>query len=79
MFDPPVELQKKLYGKYKVSDSKLEWRDESTKVKFTLDINKLTLAANNNWNASSNCEESSLAEIKEFFKPILEHNRQKRH
>ena len=67
MFNPPVELQKKLYGKYKANGSKLEWRDDSTKVKFTLDINKL------NWQliiigaASSNCEENTLTEIKEYF------------
>ena len=78
MFDPPVELQKKLYGAYTANGSKLEWRDDSTRVKFTLDINKLALAANNNWSASSNCEENSLAEIKEYFKPILEQNKQKR-
>ncbi len=78
MFDPPVELQKKLYGEYRTDGSKLEWRDESTKVKFTLDINQLTLVANNNWSASSSCEENSLADIKQYFKPILDRNRQKR-
>ena len=78
MFNPPVELQKKLYGDYQVSGSKLEWRDDSTKVKFTLDLDQLRLAANNNWDASSNCEENTLTEIKGYFKPILERNRQKR-
>lgn len=77
MFNPPVELQKKLYGVYKANGSKLEWRDDSTKVKFTLDLNQLKLAANNNWGASSNCEENTLTEIKEYFRPILERNRQK--
>ena len=77
MFNPPVELQKKLYGNYKANGSKLEWRDDSTKVKFTLDLNQLKLAANNNWGSSSNCEENTLTEIKEYFRPILERNRQK--
>ena len=75
MFDPPVELQKKLYGQYKSKGSEIEWRDDATKVKFTLDVSRLKLAANNNWGASSTCEESSLAEIKEYFEPILERNR----
>ena len=69
--------QKKLYGDYKANGSKLEWRDDSTKVKFTLDLNQLKLAANNNWGSSSNCEENTLTEIKEYFRPILERNRQK--
>ena len=78
MFDPPVELQKKLYGEYQAKGSKLEWRDDSTKVKFTLDLNQLTLAANDNWDAGSTCEENSLDEIKEYFEPILDRNRKKR-
>ena len=75
MFEPPVELQKKLYGKYKSNGRLLEWRDDSTKVRFSLDLDKLRLAANNNWGSSSSCEEHSLSEIKEFFQPILERNR----
>ena len=35
MFNPPVTLQKKLYGEYKLNGSKVEWQDDATKVKFT--------------------------------------------
>ena len=74
-FNPPIELQKKLYGKYVVEGNLISWRDEKTKVRFTYNKESKALAANDNWNTASVCETVKFSEISRYFEPILEKNR----
>ena len=74
-FVPPTELQKQLYGSYEVSGDKIRWVDRRTKVRFSYDRKKMTLAANEKWSTASTCDEVTISEIKEYFGPILERNR----
>ena len=74
-FNPPIELQKKLYGKYVVEGNLVSWRHEKTKVRFTYNKESKALAANENWNTASVCETVKFSEISRHFEPILEKNR----
>ena len=74
-FNPPTELQKKLYGKYVVNGNRISWRDQVTKVNFTYDEKSKALAANENWHTASLCESIEFSDIGRHFDPILKKNK----
>ena len=74
-FNPPTELQKTLYGKYTVNGNRISWRDKTTRVNFTYDVESKALAANENWNTASLCESIEFSDIGQYFEPILEKNK----
>ena len=74
-FNPPIELQKQLYGSYKLEANLVKWKDDKTKVRFSYDMDSKRLAANENWSTASLCEPVDFKKIKQHFAPILEKNR----